>query len=51
MKSRHLEVMLEHNETLPEPTKLEAIKLNNTEGDIAVILVTAYAVKPRDVAA
>ncbi len=49
--SGHLEVMLEHDEALPEPTRLEAIKLNPNEGDIAIILVTAYAVKPREVAA
>jgi len=47
----HLEVMLEHEETLPEPTNLEAIKLDADGGDIGVILVTAYAVKPREVAA
>ena len=46
----HLEVMLEHEEALPEPTDLETLELDADGGDIGVILVTTYAVKPREVA-
>ncbi|MEO9971370.1 MAG: type II toxin-antitoxin system HicB family antitoxin [Hyphomonadaceae bacterium] len=47
----HLEAMLEDDDPLPEPSQVEQLKLKPDEGDIAVILVTAYAVKPRTVAA
>lgn len=49
--SGHLEILLEGDERLPEPTQLEAIKFDLDSGDIGAILVTAYAVKPRIVAA
>jgi predicted RNase H-like HicB family nuclease len=41
--SGHLEAMMDHGERIPPATAIETITLESSEGDIAVILVTAYA--------
>ncbi|MEO0548936.1 MAG: type II toxin-antitoxin system HicB family antitoxin [Pseudomonadota bacterium] len=48
--SGHLEVMLDHDQRIPDATALEAIQLDNSGGDIGTILVTAYAVKSKTAA-
>ncbi|MEM8616097.1 MAG: type II toxin-antitoxin system HicB family antitoxin [Pseudomonadota bacterium] len=48
--SGSLEVMLDHEDRIPEPTALEDLTLKADEGDVAAILVTAYAVKSKEVA-
>lgn len=48
--SGHLEVMLDHDDRIPEPSAIETLKLDTSGGDIGTLLVTAYAVKSKTAA-
>jgi predicted RNase H-like HicB family nuclease len=48
--SGHLEVMLDHDDRIPEPSLIEALELDLAGGDIGTMLVTAYAVKSKTAA-
>ena len=41
----HVEVMMDEGLRLPEPTSIESLTLDAASGDIAIILVTAYAAR------
>ena len=41
--SGHIEAMMDIGERIPDPSRIEEVPLDAAEGDISVILVTAYA--------